>query len=123
VTGRVAELDWGRRPLIRLEFSTIESNLGSLPLNVAVQDADRIVYRGEERVALPPVRRNTGTAVFEPTFGRAYQHSLGSPGGGYGVPTYIGHPREALLQTDAWIRLVLTRPLLPPGTTVDATGR
>jgi hypothetical protein len=118
VSGHVAGLQWGRLPVIWLAFESIESPGGSLPLEVAVRGAERITLRGPARVALLPSHDNVGTAIFEPTFGAPYQNTLGEPNGGYGRPPFFGHPLEAVLPPQAWIRLVLTRPLLARGSTV-----
>lgn len=118
VTGKIAALQGGRRPLIVLDFQSVQSSVGEIPIHVAVRQAERIVYRSEERIPQPPAARYTGSAVYEPTHGAPYQHSLGPTGGGYAVPTYVGPPRQARLETDARLRLVLTRPLLPPGSSM-----
>ena len=111
VHGTLASSGSADNPRLRLDLQTIETTQGSAPIQAAVRHASRTEYAGPTQ--------------FVPVDDDPYLYSYDSAAWGWwgpmgGGPVYGAYtPTEIRIPRGASVQLVLTRPIIPPGTTVQ----
>jgi hypothetical protein len=110
IAGQVTSMRGSSGPRLRLRFETVATTAGDAPLDVRVeQDAAR-TYEGS--LNHPP-----GPSGYQQGPHGTYERHWGGGPAGYYHETYL--PQEVNLPAGATLELVLTRPLLPPGSHIE----
>jgi hypothetical protein len=112
IHGRVRSVEGARGSRIRLEFDGVDTLVGYAPLQARIENADSQRYRGAPEYTARP-------QGWDSFYGPYYGSYPGGVGGGP-VPSLYDEvrPREVMLNAGATLQLVLTRPLLAPGTRI-----
>jgi hypothetical protein len=119
--GRLASVGHANAPRIRLDFDTVDTPAGPAPIQAAIRHAQYQIRRGSPHARVVPESSSYADDPFLYPYDR---YAYGGPsrsvvGGGPGASTtQMYYPNEIQVPQGAILRLVLVRPLLPPGSTI-----